>query len=98
MACAGSTDPARPIDLSRPYELDPSVALREEPFGALAYHYGNRRLNFLRSPELVRIVRSLSEHDSLADALTTAGVGGSRRQGYESALATLLEREVIRAR
>jgi len=27
--------------------LSPSVALRSEPFGALAYHFGNRRLTFL---------------------------------------------------
>ncbi|MCY7299756.1 MAG: mycofactocin biosynthesis chaperone MftB, partial [Ilumatobacteraceae bacterium] len=27
--------------------LHPQVALRPEPFGALAYHYGNRRLVFL---------------------------------------------------
>ena len=36
------------------------VALRPEPFGALAYHYGNRRLNFLRAKELVTLVESLA--------------------------------------
>ena len=46
-------DPA-PSTRSARYRLDPRVALRPEPFGALAYHYGNRRLTLLRAPELVR--------------------------------------------
>ena len=32
--------------LDSPLKLHPSVALRPEPFGALAYHYDNRRLIF----------------------------------------------------
>ena len=40
--------------------LHPRVALRPEPFGALAYHYGTRRLVFLKHPDIVRVVRSLS--------------------------------------
>ncbi|MFM9132033.1 MAG: mycofactocin biosynthesis chaperone MftB, partial [Actinomycetota bacterium] len=38
-----------------------------EPFGALAYHYGNRRLVFLRHPDVVRVVKSLAGHASLRD-------------------------------
>ena len=30
------------------WQLNPQVALRDESFGALAYHYGNRRLVFLK--------------------------------------------------
>ena len=37
------------------WALDPSVALRPEPFGALAYHFGNRKLIFLKRPELVEL-------------------------------------------
>ena len=40
--------------LDRRLALDPQVALRPEPFGALAYHYGNRRLIFLKHPDVVR--------------------------------------------
>ncbi|MFK4106885.1 mycofactocin biosynthesis chaperone MftB [Streptomyces sp. NPDC019531] len=29
-----------------PYRCSRRVALRPEPFGALAYHYGTRRLSF----------------------------------------------------
>ena len=55
--CAASTDVARHLMLDRRLALDPQVALRPEPFGALAYHYGNRRLIFLKHPDVVRVVR-----------------------------------------
>ena len=45
------------VALDAPLELHPQVALRPEPFGALAYHYGNRRLVFLKSPDVVAVVR-----------------------------------------
>ena len=45
--------------LDRRLILDPQVALRPEPFGALAYHYGTRRLIFLKHPDVVRVVRAL---------------------------------------
>ena len=41
--------------LGEPWMLSPSVALRPEPFGALAYHFGNRKLTFLKRPELVAV-------------------------------------------
>ena len=37
--------------------LHPQVALRPEPFGALAYHYDTRRLVFLKHPDVVRVVQ-----------------------------------------
>jgi len=33
------------FDLHRAYALSPAVAVRPEPFGALVYHFGNRRLS-----------------------------------------------------
>ncbi len=59
--------------LDRRLALDPQVALRPEPFGALAYHYGNRKLIFLKHPDMVRVVRALGDHDSLADTLRACG-------------------------
>ncbi|MGD0395120.1 MAG: mycofactocin biosynthesis chaperone MftB, partial [Acidimicrobiales bacterium] len=32
------------FDPSRPWTLHPQVSLRPEAFGALAYHFGTRRL------------------------------------------------------
>jgi putative mycofactocin binding protein MftB len=37
------------IDMGRPWALDPQVALRPEPFGALAYNFTTRRLSFLKT-------------------------------------------------
>jgi putative mycofactocin binding protein MftB len=79
-------------------ELHPQVALRPEPFGALAYHYGNRRLSFLRSPELVALVRSLGDHVDVDDALAASGIVPARWPAFRTAVASLLESEVLRAR
>ena len=72
------------------------MALRPEPFGALAYHYGNRRLTFLRSPELVSLVRDLGEHPSLEDALAASGIDAKRWPTYRKALASLAEGDLLR--
>ena len=58
-----------PFDAAQRYRLSPEVALRPEPFGALAYHFGNRRLCFLKVPELVDVVRGLGAHSSARDAV-----------------------------
>ncbi len=79
-------------------ELHPQVALRPEPFGALAYHYGTRRLSFLRSPELVALVRSLGEHHGTSEALAASGIDPTRWPAFERALASLLDSEVLRER
>jgi putative mycofactocin binding protein MftB len=81
------------FDAARPYRLNPSVALRPEPFGALAYHFGNRRLSFLKAPELVELVRGLDRHRSVGDAL--AGVPDARRAVFLRALASLAAADMI---
>ncbi len=86
------------LDLNRAYRLDPAVSLRPEPFGALAYHFGNRRLSFLKTRQLVTVVRLLESHDSAADALAAAGVPVQQREHYAAALAALADSEVIDAR
>ena len=85
------------MDPTRPYALDPSVALRSEPFGALAYHYGSRRLTFLRSRLLADIVRGLGDHPS-ADAALAASVPEPKRPAYRKALASLAESGFIQER
>ena len=78
-----------------PLRLSPQVALRPEPFGALAYHYGNRRLSFLRSPELVALVRSLGEHAGTDEALAASGIDPARWPAHRRALAALVDSEVL---
>ena len=86
------------FDLDRPYRLNPAVALRPEPFGALAYHFGNRRLSFLKTPQLVTVVRLLESQASAVGALEAAGVSTRERARYAAALAALADSEVIDAR
>ncbi len=80
------------------YSLHPQVGLRDERFGALAYHYGNRRLTFLNDARLVRIVRSVAEYDDVDAALAAAGVPAADRLAYLAAIARLHQAEVLVAR
>ncbi len=58
--------------------LDAQVALRPEPFGALAYHFGTRRLSFLKTRKLLAVVEGLGEHPSGRAACVAAGVTDGR--------------------
>ncbi len=78
------------------WELDGSVALRPEPFGALAYHFGTRRLSFLKTPELVDVVRRLGSSASVADALSGAGLPETHWPAYVAALQGLARGGMIR--
>jgi putative mycofactocin binding protein MftB len=84
--------------LDQAWELSPSVALRPEPFGALAYHFGNRRLTFLKRPELVEVVRSLGDLPDVRTALAKAGVPTAQWGAYVKALRGLAEADMIRHR
>jgi putative mycofactocin binding protein MftB len=86
-----------PFDTGAPYRLDPDVALRPEPFGALAYHYETRRLTFLRSKLLADVVRDL-EHQPSVEAALAARVPDAEWPAYRRALASLAESRFIRAR
>jgi putative mycofactocin binding protein MftB len=70
------------------HRLSPQVSLREESFGALAYHFGTRRLVFLKSKALVALVEALGDHDS-AGAAVDAMVPARDRANYLAALARL---------
>jgi mycofactocin biosynthesis protein MftB len=82
--------------LDRQLALDPQVALRPEPFGALAYHYGNRRLIFLKHPDVVRVVNALGDHDSVAATLRACGIAESRWPSFVSALESLERSHLLR--
>jgi putative mycofactocin binding protein MftB len=92
------TDTSPPsFDPDRPWRLHPKVALRDESFGALAYHYGNRRLVFLKSRRLVELVSSLEAFDSARGAIE-ATVPPPERDRYRGALARLASSGVIDVR
>lgn len=77
------------FDLDRAWRLDPRVALRAEPFGALAYHFGTRRLSFLKTKKLVGVVERLERHPTGREACVAAGVSGTELRSYAQALDTL---------
>jgi len=83
------------FDPSLPWRRAGSVALWPEPFGALVYHFGNRRLAFLKSPTLVAVVEALAEQPSAAAALVARGVPEARRPAYVQALADLAGAQMI---
>jgi len=82
--------------LGESWTLSPSVALRPEPFGALAYHFGNRKLTFLKRPELVAVVRALGSSPDVGAALATAGIPAAQYPAYCAALRGLAAADMIR--
>ena len=80
------------------WTLSRSVALRPEPFGALAYHYDTRRLVFLKHGDVVRVVEQLSSHATLAACFDACGIEAHRRPAFERAISALMEAEMVRDR
>ena len=90
-------DPAA-FDPALPWRRARSVALRPEPFGALVYHFGNRKLSFLKSKTLVAVVETLAEHPSAHATLVACGVPEAQRPAYVKALADLARSQMIEPR
>ncbi len=86
------------FDLDTSWRLSPQVSIRPERFGALLYHFGTRRLSFLKSPTILAIVTGLDDAPSARAACTAAGVSDAELPAYERALATLAASDTIRAR
>ena len=86
------------FDLDRPWQLHPQVSVRPERFGALLYHFGTRRLSFLKSPALLAVVSSLADAPSARAACQDAGVSAAELPAYATALETLASSQMIRAR
>ncbi|MBF6288658.1 mycofactocin biosynthesis chaperone MftB [Nocardia cyriacigeorgica] len=77
------------FDPTQPYTLAPTVSLRPEPFGALVYDFATRRLSFLKTAQLVRVVRELADQPNILGALHAAGVSPTEYDTYVKALAEL---------
>jgi len=82
-------------DAERPYALHPQVSLRPESFGALAYHFGTRRLSFLKSRTLLAVVESLALQPSGLEACRAAGVPPEELGAYQQALRALADSGMI---
>ena len=79
----------------RALRLHPQVAVRPEPFGALAYHYGTRRLVFLKHRDIVDVIDALADHPSVYEALATCGIDERRWPSFERALDSLLRSDML---
>jgi putative mycofactocin binding protein MftB len=86
---------AEEFDLDRAWRVHPSVSIRPERFGALLYHFGTRRLSFLKSPALLTVLTSLAAAPDARSACEAAGVGAADLPSYRTALATLARSQMI---
>jgi len=84
------------FDESSRWRLSDHVSLRDESFGALAYHHDTRRLMFLKSRDLVELVRRLGDFDSARRAVDEL-VAEPERDRYLAALAHLSSSGLISA-
>jgi putative mycofactocin binding protein MftB len=84
--------------LDRALELSPDVSVRPEPFGALLYSFGTRRLSFLKDRRLLDVVQALAASSSAGDACATAGVATESLPSYDAALARLLRTGLLKER
>jgi putative mycofactocin binding protein MftB len=62
------------MELDAHWRLHPQVSVRPEPFGALLYHFGTRRLSFLKDPTLTQVVLALDEACDAVAACRAAGL------------------------
>jgi putative mycofactocin binding protein MftB len=81
--------------LDTAWRLHPQVSVRPERFGALLYHFGTRRLSFLKSPTLLAVVRALESQPDARSACVAAGVRPAELPSYARALGTLAESTMI---
>ena len=93
-----STKDTRPFDLDAAWGLAAQVSVRPERFGALLYHFGTRRLSFLKSPVLLEVLTGLADCPTARDACARAGVPAAELPTYRTALASLAASDMIRER
>ena len=86
------------FDLDAPWQLHPQVSLRPEPFGALLYHFGSRRLSFLKDPALTRVVEGLNGAPAARLACARAGLPEPVPARVVAGLATLARTGMIERR
>ena len=76
--------------LDRALAVAPQVSVRPESFGALLYHFGTRRLSFLKDPRLLSVIEGLGDAPTARAACAAAGVGTGALPAFERALEQLI--------
>lgn len=69
--------------------------MRPEPFGALLYHFGTRKLSFLKNRTILTVVRSLADHPDIRSACRAAGVEDAAQAPYLHALGVLVDSNML---
>lgn len=77
------------------WRLHQQVAVRPEPFGALLYHFGTRKLSFLKNRTIVEVVNSLADHTDVRSACRAAGVDDAQQAPYIHALRVLAQSKML---
>jgi putative mycofactocin binding protein MftB len=77
------------------WRLHPQVSIRPERFGALLYHFGTRRLSFIKNHTLLGVVTALATQPSARAACMAGGVAVEELPTYASALRTLAASSMI---
>ena len=85
-----------PSVLDQPLTIAPQVSIRPERVGALLYHFGTRRLSFLKDPRLLAVIEQLATADTARSACSGAGVDSSALPAYERALERLVDTDMLR--
>ncbi len=86
------------FDPDRGWRLHHQVAVRPEPFGALLYHFGTRKLSFLKNRTIVAVVNSLDEHPDIRSACRAAGIDDDAQGPYLHALSVLVKSNMLVAK
>lgn len=94
-AVGDSSSDGPAFEPSSSWRLHPQVAVRPEPFGALLYHFGTRKLSFLKNRTILAVIESLDEHPSVGSALAAAGVGPDQEAPYLHALSVLASSNML---
>jgi putative mycofactocin binding protein MftB len=83
------------FDPDRGWRLHDQVSVRPEPFGALLYHFGTRKLSFLKNTTIVEVVNALADHPDARSALRAAGIDDAQQAPYVHALSVLVQSKML---
>jgi putative mycofactocin binding protein MftB len=90
-----STKTIELLDLDQPWRVHAAVSIRPEPFGALLYHFNNRKLSFLKDRRLLEVVQVLPDYPNARAACQAVGITEAELPTFQRALTTLRDSEIL---
>ncbi|MFE6822219.1 mycofactocin biosynthesis chaperone MftB [Streptomyces sp. NPDC057690] len=95
MLMSASPTPPTEMDMDRAWTLHPQVSVRPETFGALLYHFGTRRLSFLKDRRLLAVVEALAAAPSARAACAAVGVQDADVDRFRRAMTVLVQSSML---